>query len=182
MRTFWRVVCLQLLSLPANMAHCTMTVSLLGSTIILKTSLSVLWFLEERQHNFSILIDGSEIRSGLQMFWNNPIIVGCWYPLSTKKPGIARNSPRISVSLRIPRAILEISRIPKKDKPTIKIRRFSAAKVDGSLEALNASDGQILWNFEPDVAVWNFLALFPDKDAWCFLGSHVLKSMVVAGP
>ena len=42
--------------------------------------------------------------------------------------------------------------------------------VNTTVEALNASDGQILWNFEPDVPVWNFLALFPDKDAWltCF--------------
>lgn len=31
-------------------------------------------------------------------------------------------------------------------------------------QALNASDGEILWTFEPDVPVWNFLALFPDKD------------------
>lgn len=34
--------------------------------------------------------------------------------------------------------------------------------------ALNASDGQILWNFEPDVPVWNFLALFPDKESLIF--------------
>lgn len=50
-----------------------------------------------------------------------------------------------------------------------------APKLTGPLEALNASDGQILWNFEPDVPVWNFLALFPDKDAWC------LFKMAVAG-
>eukprot|EP00434_Breviolum_minutum_P037015 symbB.v1.2.032806.t1/scaffold3834.1/size49527/3 len=37
-----------------------------------------------------------------------------------------------------------------------------------TLVALNASDGQILWNFEPDVPVWNFLALFPDKESLIF--------------
>ena len=56
----------------------------------------------------------------------------------------------------------------------ITIPTLFCTKVDG-LEALNASDGQILWNFEPDVPVWNFLALFPDKDAWC------LFKMAVAG-
>ena len=30
-------------------------------------------------------------------------------------------------------------------------------------QALNASDGEILWTFQPDTPVWNFLALFPDK-------------------
>lgn len=34
--------------------------------------------------------------------------------------------------------------------------------------ALNASDGEILWTFEPDVPVWNFLALFPDKETMIF--------------
>ena len=34
------------------------------------------------------------------------------------------------------------------------------------VQALNASSGQVLWSYEPDMPVWNFLPLFPDKAAW----------------
>ena len=34
------------------------------------------------------------------------------------------------------------------------------------VKALNASDGQILWTYEPDAPVWNFLPLFPDRESW----------------
>ena len=34
------------------------------------------------------------------------------------------------------------------------------------VKALNASDGQILWSYEPDAPVWNFLPLFPDRESW----------------
>ena len=34
------------------------------------------------------------------------------------------------------------------------------------VQALNASSGQILWSYEPDAPVWNFLPLFPDKAPW----------------
>ncbi|CAL1162531.1 unnamed protein product [Cladocopium goreaui] len=36
------------------------------------------------------------------------------------------------------------------------------------VKALNASDGQILWTYEPDAPVWNFLPLFPDRDTFVF--------------
>eukprot|EP00435_Cladocopium_sp_Y103_P013568 s560_g3.t1 len=35
-----------------------------------------------------------------------------------------------------------------------------------AVKALNASDGQILWTYEPDAPVWNFLPLFPDRESW----------------
>jgi len=36
------------------------------------------------------------------------------------------------------------------------------------ITALNATDGEIVWTYEPDVPVWNFLPLFPDKESLVF--------------
>ena len=37
------------------------------------------------------------------------------------------------------------------------------------VQAYNASNGDLLWSYEPDSPVWNFLPLFPDRDPWIAL-------------
>lgn len=49
---------------------------------------------------------------------------------------------------------------------------FTAAPPQGNankyVKALNASSGEILWTYQPDMPVWNFLALFPDDGSLVF--------------
>jgi len=41
-------------------------------------------------------------------------------------------------------------------------------KANKYVRGLNATNGDILWTFSPDAHVWNFLALFPDRDSAVF--------------
>lgn len=36
------------------------------------------------------------------------------------------------------------------------------------VKALNASTGDLLWSYQPDMPIWNFLALFPDESSLVF--------------
>jgi hypothetical protein len=47
------------------------------------------------------------------------------------------------------------------------------------VKALNASSGEILWTYQPDMPVWNFLALFPDDGSLVFQASSWNGAWVV---
>ena len=36
------------------------------------------------------------------------------------------------------------------------------------VKALNATTGDLLWSYQPDMPIWNFLALFPDESSLVF--------------
>ncbi|CAJ1428458.1 unnamed protein product [Effrenium voratum] len=49
--------------------------------------------------------------------------------------------------------------------------RDPAPMEDGAnqkVRALNASTGEVLWSYSPDMPVWNFLPLFPDQETFVF--------------